>query len=110
MGSHVTVLARPHVTHRPDGASAPQEGQDRDVKKVEVTLRQRDVSVLIRRHSENAFFLFKISLLSLLPFLRLWWRPFRPQLLPAVQMFQQGPLRWAEWAMPVPTHLDGPNL
>ena len=58
MVSHVTVLVRPHVTHRPDGASAPQEGQDRDVKKVKVTLRQKDVSVLIRRNSENAQELF----------------------------------------------------
>lgn len=32
--SHVTVLARPHVTHLPGGASVPQEGRDRDVKKV----------------------------------------------------------------------------
>lgn len=31
--SHVTVLVRLHVTHQPDGASVPQEGQDRDVKK-----------------------------------------------------------------------------
>lgn len=40
MDSHVTVLVRPHVTHRPDGASVLQEGQDRDAKKVDVTLRE----------------------------------------------------------------------
>lgn len=34
---HVTVLARPRVTHRQDAASVPQEEQGRDVKKVDIT-------------------------------------------------------------------------
>lgn len=37
--SHVTVLVRPHVTHRVDGVSVPQEEQDRGVKEVDDTLR-----------------------------------------------------------------------
>lgn len=39
MNNHATVLVRPSVTRRPDGASVPQEGQDRGVKKVDVPSR-----------------------------------------------------------------------
>lgn len=34
---HVTVLARPHVTHRQDAVSVPQEERGTDVKKVDIT-------------------------------------------------------------------------
>lgn len=42
MGSHVIVLV-PHVNLQPGGASAPQEGRDRGVKKVEVTLKEAEL-------------------------------------------------------------------